>query len=343
MAMAVSVREIQPQERQQWDALVNASPQGSVFLGYDLLQLWDQTNATAGLLRLGCFTAAGRLVGGQALIYKKALLFAFQYNLNLPYGSTPILSGDLGVDDPAPFEILSALARAAQKRFPSLQLEVHASLTDIRAYLAQGWEALPDYVYLWDLGDVDLLLKHMHRKSSYVRKAQKQYRFACEPREGVILDFLRLHEQNMDRHQWRPTAAWREAFFRRVQWLDEQDVLRIYTCRTPAGELVGAVLYVLSRLQCTAHFWMVGYDAQLNSKEFPPAIHFYAAQCLAPEFKTIDFGEGMRESLYAFKDSLGARSEPYWILATPTARYWKRVFAWVRRLRYAVPKLLRRA
>jgi hypothetical protein len=84
---------------------------------------------------------------------------------------------------------------------------------------------------------------------------------------------------------------------------------------------------------------MVGYDKKISSKEFPPAIHYYAAQNLCSEFSRIDFGEGTHTSLYAFKDSLGGYSTPFWILKTRNANNWIHFYESLKRIRYSMLKL----
>jgi hypothetical protein len=341
--MNLHIREIPAHEKQAWDELVHSSRQGNVFLLHDFLLTWDKTDPTVGLLRLGCYSENNQLVGAQAIMFKKALFLRLQHMLSIFYASTPILREVAGEQSPTPFEILTALASESRKRFPYLRVEFHPSLTDMRAYLEQKWEVYPQYTYLWALDDLDALLKQMHRKSSYVRKALRLYTFGCEAGLAMIAEFLRLYEKTMTRYEWRPTPAWKTAFISRAEWLESQGLLKAYTCRAPSGDIMGIALYILSRLDRTVYAWLVGYDPQLDNKEFLPAIDYYAAQCLASEFSFIDFGEGTHPSLYAFKDSLGGCATPFWILKTRNATRWLRVYETLKRWRYAWSKSLAHA
>jgi hypothetical protein len=340
--MTLHVREIPWSESQSWDELVYSSQQGSVVLLHDFLHSWDQSNPTVGLIRLGCYSESNQLVGAQVLMYKKLLFLHFQGNLHSIYGGTPILRDSCEEHKPAQYEILSALAKKSSKLLPYLKLDCNPSLTDIRAYLDQGWEAYPQYTYIWSLEDLDAILKNMHRKSSYVRKAQELYDFECVPGSKIFNEFLTLYEQTVEKYEWKPSKTWKDAFIYRAQWLEGNDSLRAFTCRSKSGDLVGCVLYILSRTNRTAYFWMVGYDHQLNTKEFPPAIHYFAAQCLASEFSYIDFGESNHPSLDAFKDSLGGNVRPFWILKTRNASRWLNYYDSIKRKRDSISMFLQR-
>jgi hypothetical protein len=240
-----------------------------------------------------------------------------QGSFNIFYRCTPILAGDVPENSQEQYEILSALAQRTRKLFPYLKVEFCPTLTDARPYLDNGWSAMPEYTHTWDIRDLNALLKGMHRKQTYVNRAQEMYDFSTEYGDEIINDFLRLYIETMKKYDWEPPKGWRKDFSRKARWLSEQDLLRPFTCRFKnTGELVGVALYILSRENRTAYYWLIGYDHKLNSKEFPPAIHYHAAKSLAGEFDTIDFGEGGNPSLFAFKDSLGTDSIPYWVLTT---------------------------
>ncbi len=337
--MKIEVREITKTDT-AWDGLVQNSRQNCVFVSRSFLETWTGKNPFWRLLKLGCFDEQGRLVGGQGIIHRKIVGVRVQNTLSIFYAGTPVLAGDIPENSPEQYEILSALARESRKHFPYMRIEFHPNLTDARAYLDNGWEAAPQYTHTWDLRDLNAVLKSMHRKQTYVRKAQDMFDFSIERGETIINDFLRLYAETMAKFGWQPPASWKTAFQHRAKWLESQDLLRPFTCRTKNGELVGVALYILSRESRVAYFWLVGYDHDRNSKEFPPAIHYYAAQNLAGEFDMIDFGEGGNSSLYAYKDSLGAESLPFWVLKTGGISNWAKIYQLLRKTRQALLKII---
>jgi hypothetical protein len=337
--MKIEVREVSATDT-AWDGLVRSSRQNCLFVAREFLETWAGEDPSWHLLKLGCYDETNRLICGQAIIHRKMMGVRVQNTLSTFYAGTPILAGEVPENSLAQYEILSALARESRKRFPYLRIEFHPHLTDARAYLDNGWEAAPQYTHTWDLRDLNAVLKSMHRKQTYVRKAQDMFDFSIEHGEEIVNEFLRLYAETMAKFGWQPPASWKEAFRRKARWLESQDVLRPFTCRTKAGEIVGVALYILSRESRTAYFWLVGYDHERNSKEFPPAIHYYAAQNLAAEFDMIDFGEGGNSSLFAFKDSLGTDSLPFWVLKSGDISGWVNVYLFLRKARQALLKFI---
>jgi hypothetical protein len=338
-SMKIEVREISISDG-KWDELVRSSRQNFIFTSRDFLESWIRMDPDWHLLTLGCFDEDGRLVGGQAILHRKLFGIRIQRILNIFYAGTPVLSMETEESSEQRYAVLSELARITRKYFPYQRIEFHPSLVDVRPYLDNGWEALPQYTHTWDLNDLDAVLKGMHRKQKYVRKAQDLFDFSIEQGDEIIAEFLRLYTATMQKFGWQPTAGWKKAFFRQVAWLRERDLLRVYTGRTKTGELAGVTLYILSREDRTAICWLIGYGDELNSKELPTALDYFAAQNLASDFDTIDFGEGANPNLYAFKDSVGTNSIPFWLLTVGNDSILIRFVEFLRKARQSLIKLI---
>ncbi|MBI5954335.1 MAG: hypothetical protein HY865_21980 [Chloroflexi bacterium] len=318
----MEVRKIPAEESAAWDNLVGASLQGNIFLTYEFQSAWCETDSSLHLLRLGCYDKNGRLVGGQSVFHKKVFGLRIPFPLSIFYASTPILSKEIQEDHEAQHEVLSALARHSRKYFPFLKIEFHPSLKDVRPYLAEGWRAHPEYTYIWDISNPEAILANMNRKRKYARKAQEEYLLAHESGKEIIDDFMELYRETMRKFGWRPEDSWATTLRGRIEWMQARDMVRLYTFRMKSGELVGIVVCILSRINRTAYFILISYNHSINCKEFHPGIHWYAARDLLPEFSLADFGEGSIPSIYSTKDSLGAKSTPYWKLETSNARSW---------------------
>jgi hypothetical protein len=339
--MKFELREIKTLDA-AWDTFVGKSRQNDLFVTRSFLEEWVNLDPTWHLLTLGVFDENNDLVGALPMIHRKLMGIRVYSMLNIFYAGTPILAGHIPEYSPEQYEIMSLLAKGMQAKFPYIQIEFHPTLKDARAFIDNGWHVTPQYTLAWDLSDLNAVLKGMNRKQTYVRKAQTMFDFSIESGDAIIDDFLRLYSNTMARFEWKPPASWQEAFRRKAQWLEKHNLLRAYVCRTKEGLLVGIALYVLSRENRIGYFWLIGYDQELNSKEFPPAIHYFAAQNLAGEFDIIDFGEGANPSLYAFKDSLGANSLPFWVLSTQGNTSWVKLFDFLRDIRQAFIKLFQR-
>lgn len=336
----MEVREISTNEGIAWDELVNSSRQGNIFLLHEFQTAWLETDSSLYLVRLGCYDEHGNLIGGQSIFHKKIFGLRVPTALSIFYASTPILSSKVQENSQQQYAVLSALAQDSRKRFPFLRIEFHPTLNDVRPYLELGWQAQPEYTYTWKISDPHAILMDMHRKRSYVRKAQDQFLFAHEAGEAIVTDFLRLYRETMQKFDWRPEDGWGKILCKRIEWMQSKDIVRLYTCRTKTGELVGVVIYILSRVNQTAYFMMIGYNHSINSKEFPPAIHWFAAQDLSREFSHVDLSEAPQSNLYAFKDSLGACSTRYWTLETLNACRWQNFYNVLRKVKRAITSRL---
>lgn len=325
----------------EWDELVKSSLQGNAFLLAEFQNEWCESDQSLHVLRIGYFDKLGKLIAGQSIFHKSVFGFRLPNTLNIFYASTPILSQKVQKDSRMQFDVLSEFARVSRRLFPYLEIEFHPSLEDVRPYLEQGWLAHPEYTYTWNIRDPNAILMGMNRKRSYVRKALEQFVFASETSDEVLSDFLRLYGETVEKFGWRPDAGWGKILRTRINWMQSGDLVRLFTCRTKSGKLVGMVTYILSRANQTAYFHLIGYDHVLNSKEFPPAIHWYAAKELSEDFATVDFGEGYGVNIYAFKDSLGASSAPFWKLKTPNASYWMKTYDTLAKLKSSIKNHLR--
>jgi hypothetical protein len=334
----MKVREITTNENIAWDELVRSSRQGNIFLLNEFQTAWCDTDPSLHLLRLGCYDEHGKLVGGQTIFHKKVFGQRVPITLNIFYSATPILPSTVQDNSEQQSAVLSALARGSRKYFPFLTIEFHPTLKDVRPYLEQGWLAEPEYTYVWDIIDPNSILMNMHRKRKYVRKAQEQFVFAHETSEAIVSDFFRLYRDTMDKFGWTPDEYWEKSYRKRIEWMQVKEMVRLYTCRTKSEELVGVIMCILSRVNRTVYFVLIGYDHSINSKEFHPAIHWYAAQDLSPEFSYADFGEAAQSNIYTTKDSLGTLSVPYWKLETPIARQWQKFYKFLRKIKYYISR-----
>ena len=332
----MKVRKVANDEGAAWDELVSSSRQRDIFLFHEFQTAWCEADPSLYLLRLGCYDESGKLIGGQAIFHKKVFSLRIPTTLSIFYASTPILSSVVQDNSRQQYAVLSALARDSRKYFPFMKIEFHPTLTDVRPYLDQGWFAQHEYTYVWEISDPNLVLKNMHRKRKYVRKAQEQFLFAYETGDTIVNDFLRLYRETMQKFGWRPEERWGKILRKRIEWMQTRDLVRLYTCRTKKDELVGVVMCILSRVNRTAYFVLIGYDHSINSKEFHPATHWYAAQDLSSEFSFADFGEAPQQNLYATKDSLGTYSTPYWKLETQNTRRWSQYYNMLRKIKLAI-------
>ena len=108
--MKLEIRKI-TELGQEWDQFVNSSMQNSVLTSSEFLNVYAGDDPSWQLLTLGCYDAAGCLLGAQVIIHRKWMGKRIQSSPNVPYNATPILSGHLD-GTPEQYDVLFALARA---------------------------------------------------------------------------------------------------------------------------------------------------------------------------------------------------------------------------------------
>jgi hypothetical protein len=341
MTLKIKVREISTANK-EWEELIHSSRQNILFVDQSFLNIWTTKGTSNHLMMLGCYDESEHLVGGQAIIHRKFMGVRIQGSFNISYRCTPILAGHIRENSPEQYEILSALARETRKKFPYLKVEFHPSLTDTRAYLNNGWHAEPQYAHTWDLRNVDAILQNMHhKKRSYVRKALENYEFNVEQDKKIIDEFLRLYTETMAKFSWCPSENWSESFHHKANWLLDEKLLLPCTCRTKTGQLISVALVILSPENRTAYGWLIGYDHAYASHEIPASLQYYSAKILAANFDALDLGDGPNANLFAYKDSLGTASHPFWVLTTKDTKKWIKFLDFLRDARQSLKKLFR--
>jgi hypothetical protein len=336
MELGLTLRAITSEDRQVWDALIDDSPQGSVFLLDGCLSLWVASEPRLHMLRFGCFDGAGRLVAGQVFLHrKKTLGIRVQTCLNFPYNCSPILARSLHPESPEYAVILQALARQAERLFPSFCFECHPSLQDVRPLLELGWRAMPEYAHTWDLREPDKLLQWLSNKGRFrqANDALGRFSYADETSLETVALFPPLYRKSAQRYKLTLEDDWEATFQARIEWLLDHNAARCFTCRRLDGTLLGILIYVLNRAHGTAFGWMVAYTLEPGERDFLRGLYLFSLGHLAGETRQVDIAEGIRPALYDFKDSLGTDSTPYFLVENPRAELCRKVFKVYRRTR----------
>lgn len=320
----ITVRELEQADLDAWNDLVAQSPHGNVFLRAEWLQMLSDTDSSLQILKLGCFDEKDRLVGGQAICWRKRWGMPVSTEFEFFY-SGPVLASPTR-KNPAHrasnhARILTALAQELAARLDYVRVDTHPSLRDVRALLYAGWQVEPTYTHIWEMQDVDLTWQAMHReKRREIRRAREQYSFGEEGEEALDA-FLPLYHQTMLKFSWRPSVRWEEMFRQRFRWMHERDGCRLYVARTKDGEMAGGVVVLPSREDQTAYLWRQGSGGDHVEAGVVPALYWHAACDLAGELPTINFGGSPQPSLSCFKDYLGAKAVLHFSLAKCDRRF----------------------
>jgi len=313
------IRELLPEDANAWNEVVAGSEQGNTFLRWEWLHLLHETDPTLHPLVLGVFDGADHLLGGQAVLYQERwgmrVTPDFEFFYSGPVIAPPRRSNlSRRVSDHN--TILSELAAALAERVDVIEVEAHPNLDDARAFTyGPGWETELRYTHIWHMDDPDQVWGWMDRdKRRQIRKANETFCFGREEGDAVLDAFLPLYHQTMLKFSWRPSALWESTFRQRFAWMASRDQARLYTARTPEGELVAGVVVLVSRDDGTSYLWRQGSNPDTISTGVVSALYWYAGKGVADQTPHVNFGGSPLQSLSHFKDTLGATPTPHYAL-----------------------------
>jgi hypothetical protein len=216
----VQVRELGEGDLDAWRAVLARSPQGSPYgLPEYLEALCDATGARYRII--GVFLN-DQLVGGAPLYERRERAGTVAANRTLLYYNGIVLDlppRKFHSDRTAQMQsVLAALERSlAGLRLAHVTLHNHASLTDLRPFLARGWHASLSYTYVVSLADMEEQWERVDQNlKRLIRRCERD---GVTYREDADFDALfRLHWQTHQRKGaplYLPEAAFRR-FFERV-------------------------------------------------------------------------------------------------------------------------------
>ena len=261
MSSSLATRFLAETDYPEWNRLVGRSAEGSVYSQPDYLEALCE--GAGGRFRILAAQKGDELAGGIALYERGSGSSAFvgprlllYYNgfLLRPY-ETRYPSERTARRN----EILKALGeRLSSLGFDRIALRCRSPLQDVRALLAQGWTARPQYSYVVPLSDLERLRQRMEGNlRRLVDRCARQNVTVTE--DDDFEAFFRLHLQTHERKGMRlylPEAEFRR-FFERLR---ARGLARLFHARLPGGEAVSTQL-VLTGVHPVSHTASAATDA----------------------------------------------------------------------------------
>lgn len=315
----INVRELTPNELATWDRLVATSPQGSVFLYSNYLQMLCTTDPSMHITYLGCFDSDGMLKAGQAVIYRRFLGMFIGFDNWFYCGPVlePVLDKPRWYKANIEHGYLTALAVEMNKRFPNVVVEIHPTLTDMRPFIWLGWKISLHYTHIYDLTESREINKKMSRgERQMINRGNRNFSFKKETWKEAGQDFIKLHQKSMKKQSWQPSDDWNRVFNKRIQWMEDSGLCMLTTARNADNELGGAFLIILSNDHKTAYFWRLAYDLSLADTGIVPALIHHGIEFLPNEITRVDSAEGMTRQQSCFKDFVGTDLQPYFVVVS---------------------------
>ncbi len=344
--MNLTVKKITQEHDADWDNLIKTSPQGSTLLLTECLLIWVETEPELHLLRLGCYNEKEELVGGQAFLFRYLApgIRVGPIDLDIGYSNSPIIAMNVVPSSAEYFEIIQALADKVNRLGLHLRIYCHPSIQDIRPLLQHGWSAEPVYTHVWDMREPETLLKTLRSTRRFRHEAAVRERldFAEETNTKIIDEFILLYQISTKRTGVYLSKTWDTALRKRMEWLLAQNAIRFFTCRRKTGEILSIATYILNRFQNTCYGWLLAHDLSQGEKDYAQISYLYAIENLSREYSFIDIAEGVHPTLYAFKDSLGTTSVPYYIMDTPSNMQLRKIVHTVEQAAHTAQHIIKR-
>ena len=265
MKAGLATRILAESDFGSWNALVARSAEGSV---YNTPEYLDALCAAAdGTFRILVAEKGSELLGGIALYEQREgsrtfvatrLLLYYNGFVLRPYETRyPSQRTSRRV------EILGALADGlAGFGYQRIRLRCRSPLTDVRALLARGWRASPQYTYVVPLTDLDALRQRMDQNlRRLVDRCAAQGLSVTE--DDDFDSYYRMHTQIHERKGARlylPRPAY-ERFFRTLR---DRGIARLFHARLPDGASISTQLVLLGAHPVTHTVSAAAEEAQLR-------------------------------------------------------------------------------
>lgn len=324
MSATITVQTLRDSDYAEWERLVAASPDGSIY-------------ATAAYLDTLCVSAGGRfrilavrrgdqIVGGVPLyeqVSKKGVFVGPR--LLLYYLGTVLKRSESKYPSQQSAQSLAAIGALADTiatlGYAKTTLKGRHTVSDIRAFVNRGWTAWPSYTYVVPLHD---LPGQWNRVEQNLRRLVDR----CTAQNMSHTDdddfesFLRLHKLTMTHHEaalYLPDDPFRRWF----KTLHSSGLCRLLQARLPSGESIAAQVVLLgdhpvSHTVCAA---IDPVHRQLGAAAF---LRWRTFEWLALRGKTgNDLTDAALNSVTHFKSQLGGDLVVNLVVETRGTRAWR--------------------
>lgn len=328
--MSASKRQLQVRELTQgdfpaWQALVNASPQGSV---YSLPEYLDVLcDATGGRFRVLGIERNGELSGGVAL-YEEANRFgALATNrLLLFYNGIVLARHDSSYPSERTareIELLSALAPVLTA-LPHLRVLLHnrATLSDWRVFRRAGWNVRPSHSYVVAIDDLDIQFQRVERNLRRLINRCEREGFQYEESDDFDV-FYALHTATHEQ-KGAPIYLPHKAFARYYERLKALGLARLCHVRLPDGGPVVASQLVLHSQHAVTHTVAAAADRAHMTTGANAFLRWQAFRSLgAAGYTANDLTDASLNPVSHFKSQFGGELTTTWVVQRPDAALWR--------------------
>jgi Acetyltransferase (GNAT) domain len=310
-ARDIEVRLLREAEHGEWDRFASTAPSGSIYSRTDYLEILCR--AAGGSFRVLAAFCKGTLAGGVALYETPSRFGSCVSSRLLLYYNGLVLAERASLH----IAVQTALAEALETQgYARVRLSNRGAVPDVRAFLARGWTAFPEYTYVVPLADPGELWRRVDRN---LRRLVQRCREAgvTAAADGDVEAFHRMHAEVHER-KGAPLYLPRERFVRYVEELLRKDLARLYLARLPDGRPAAGQLVL--RGHPVSHTVCAAAHEELLSLGTTPFLRWRAFEELATlGHAANDLTDAALNPVTRFKSQLGGDLELRLVLTRPDA------------------------
>jgi hypothetical protein len=318
MSARLTTRYLTEADYPAWNAIVAASPDGSVYSTPEYLDvLCSETDAQ---FRILAAERAGEIVGGIALYERKNFWGTYLAGRYLLYYNGFVLKSH-----PSKYpsertskqiEALSVLEEAiGQTNYGRVVIKGRSTQFDVRVFVDRGWNATPSYTYVVPLKDLPSLWTKVEQnlRRLVTRCGNEGFQVTDD---DDFESFYRLHHATHLR-KGAPIYLPEVQFRRYFERLKAQDLCRVFHARTSDGRVVASQLVLMGKhpvchtvsAASDEEFLRTGCTAFLRWKVFEKLSQL--------GYATTDLTDAKLSPITHFKSQLGGNLETNFVLSLP--------------------------
>lgn len=310
MSKEISVRKLDPPKFEQWNALVDKTPYGTVFNKSFWLQIHAEA-LEADFAIYGCYQG-GNLIAGCALYFRTSAAFKV---VTVPPGTPymgpliqPPSTSDYVQNIRHDLKITALLASALEDDFDRLLIINQPGFMDIRPFLWKNWSAQVLYTYIVSLDNIE---KPSKKLGKTIRKASRlgiEAKSSCD-----IYPFYDIWRKTFSRKDSAPRFS-REVLEKIFSKLQEHHCCRLHIAVESEGRLISGRIVVFDGRKASG--WLSGTDPAYLNTGVSSLLQWHTLQDLKSECDTFNMVGANLESIARFKSEFGGELVPYYLVET---------------------------
>jgi hypothetical protein len=314
------VRKLTQDEYPLWDAIVEKSPQGTIFHSSAWIRKCSELLLKKGIL-YGFFKNKN-LVGGCSIYSNQRLPFlsiATSTEIMIPYGGyifSPAGSSKVHKNESSRNKIITGINNELIKTFDYINIRNSPAFIDIRPFIWNGWQSSVHYTYFLNL-EGDFAGKISRKIHQTIRKSQK-LGITFKKETDLDLCYLLIVKTYEKQHLVPPVS---KNFIKQIiDLIISKNIGEMWVARTSTGEPAAAEIIMWDNKR--AHRWIAASDAKFKNTGATSLLMFEIFQDLQTRgFREINLMCANEPYLAEFVSKFQPRLIPYYSVERSNSRF----------------------